>query len=75
MTREEFETWKHSRLTQEVIRKLKKTQDYYSDQAAKACFLADSIDKVALLNANYAGICTGIAEVIDLEWEDFEYED
>jgi len=71
MTKEEFTGWKTSRITQEVMSRLQEIQDYHRDLAAKATFHAETIDKVAMVNAYNAGICTGLGEMLELEWEDF----
>lgn len=70
MTKEDFETWKTSRLTQDIIGKWVERRRDKEDMMVELAAGCNSTEVLALQSARLAGIIVGYNELIELTWED-----
>lgn len=71
MTSEEFETWRGSLLTEDVIKYLKRRRQQENDHLINVCFTADSTERMVHA-AKITGLIVGLNELIELTHADME---
>lgn len=70
MTKEDFDTWKSSQLTQNIIGKWIERRHDKEEMMIELAAGCNSTDVLALQSARLAGIIVGYNELIELTWED-----
>ena len=72
MKKNEFDEWKASPQTVEVMRYLNRRKQEVAQHLVGAGCLSESVDKTAMNYAEQIGQARGMEEVIDLEFEDID---
>ena len=74
MNIDDFEGWKASRGTQEVMAYLKRRQREFTDALISLCYMAQSTDNMVQAT-KYASAIEAIDLILDLEFEDLSEEE